>query len=110
MQAILPIEVYEAFEKGLGKVDAKIVVKSIETTISYNIENKWSSSKDNLLGEMKKEFASKADLQLVRAEIQQLKTELSAQMKLYFLILLFVIILTNPSALEIISKVLGITK
>jgi hypothetical protein len=52
------------------------------------------------------ELATKADIQAVRFEIQQVKSD----MKLYFLILLFVIILTNPNSLELISKILGITK
>jgi len=110
MQAILPIEVYEAFERGLGKIDAKIVVKSIETTISDNIENKWKTSKDELLGEMKKEFASKADLQLVKTELLSEIKVSNAQTRLYFVILLCVNIVLNPNALELIARILGIIK
>jgi hypothetical protein len=99
MQAILPIEVYEALERGLGKDDAKIVAKSLETTISNNIENKWKTSKDELLSEMKKEFATKADLQL-----------LEARLNVKFVIIIFAIILSNPEALELIAKILGLVK
>ena len=60
------------------------------------------------------ELATKADLQLVEtrleAKIDKVKTELSAQMKIYFLILLFVNILTNPKSLELIARILGIIK
>jgi regulator of protease activity HflC (stomatin/prohibitin superfamily) len=85
MQATLPIEVYEAFEKGLGRIDAKTVVKSIETTISDNIEYKWVTTKDDLLSEMKKEFVTKADLNLLREEqksdMQQLRAEQKADVQ-----------------------------
>jgi hypothetical protein len=79
MQAILPIEVYEALEKNIGHDDAKIVLKSFETAISANIEYTWMVTKDDLLSEMEKKFATKSDLMLVRAEIQQVKTELNGR-------------------------------
>ena len=67
----------------------------------------------------------KAEIQLVKSvldgkidklrtelygKIDNLKTELSGQSKLYFFILLFAIILSNPKALELIPKFLGIAK
>jgi RecB family exonuclease len=90
MQAILPIEVYEALERNIGHDDAKLVVKSFETAISANIENTWAVTKDDLLSEMEKKFASKSDLlqvktelngkiDMVRTEIQQVKTELNGK-------------------------------
>ena len=59
----------------------------------------------------------KLDIADVRAEIQEVKAELKsdiatlrAEMRLYFVVLLCVIIITNPKAIELISKVLGILK
>ncbi len=46
-----------------------------------------------------KELATKADLK-----------ELEGKLKLYFLILLFVIILVSPNAVNLISKLFGIVK
>lgn len=99
MQATLPIEVYETFEKGFGKEDAKKVVRSIETTITELTEYKWKTTKDEILEAMRKEFATKADLQL-----------LEGKMKLYFVVLLFVIILVNPRAIDLIERLVGIVK
>ncbi|MBF0472760.1 MAG: hypothetical protein HQK93_03380 [Nitrospirae bacterium] len=99
MQATLPIEVYEALEKSLGKETAKIVVKSIETTITDNIENKWKTSKDELLEEMGKRFSTKADLLLFESRLN-----------VKFVIIIFTIILLNPKALELISKIFSIVK
>jgi BMFP domain-containing protein YqiC len=183
MQAILPIEVYEALEKNIGHDDAKLVLKSFETAITANIEYTWVMTKDDLLSEMKQEFATKSDLMLVRGEIQLIRTVLSGEinkvdakidkvhtelngkidkvhtelnskidkvhtelngkidkvhtelngkidmvktelraeikseiqtvryeMRLYLLIIIFVIILNNPKAIDLIAKLFGIAK
>ncbi|MBF0536627.1 MAG: hypothetical protein HQL03_00055 [Nitrospirae bacterium] len=99
MSVTLPIEVYEALEKGLGRDEAKRVIKAFETAISDVTEYKWRTSKDELLTEMEKRFATKADLAL-----------LEAKMKLYFLVLIFVIILTNSRALDLLYKFLVFLK
>ncbi|MBF0337677.1 MAG: hypothetical protein HQL05_07560 [Nitrospirae bacterium] len=106
MAVTLPLEVYEALEKSMGSDDAKRVVKAFEATISDITEYKWKTSKDELLTEMEKRFATKADLLLLKADIALLE----AKMKLYFLILIFVIILTNSKALDLLYKFLGIMR
>ncbi|WP_040334332.1 hypothetical protein [Candidatus Magnetobacterium casense] len=103
MAVTLPLEVYEALEKSMGSDDAKRVVKAFETTISDVTEYKWKTSKDELLTEMEKRFATKADLAL-------LELKLESKMRLYFLILIFVIILTNSKALDLLYKFLGIMR
>lgn len=62
MQAILPIEVYEAFEKILCRNEAKAVVKSIETVISEYSEQKWKTARHELIEEMKQNFVTKDEL------------------------------------------------
>lgn len=76
--------------------------------------------REDLLGDV----ATKADVSSVRTEIAEVKGEIRRiegklegelktvrlEMKMYFLILLFVIILSNPKALEIIGKLLGLVK
>jgi len=76
MSITLPLETYKALERNLGQDDAAIVLKTFETAISANIEYSWVTTKDDLLSEMKEEFASKADLELVRGEIQLVRTVL----------------------------------
>ncbi|MCX7762809.1 MAG: hypothetical protein N2252_08230, partial [Candidatus Kryptonium sp.] len=56
MPVTLPIEVYEAFEKSLGREDAKKVVKSLETAISEATEYKWAVSKDEIVTEIRNEI------------------------------------------------------
>ncbi|MFN3739307.1 MAG: hypothetical protein ACK4TF_01375 [Thermodesulfovibrionales bacterium] len=59
MPVILPLEVYEALEKGLGKEDAKRVIHGLEATISEATEYKWKVTKDELLDAIRKEFITK---------------------------------------------------
>jgi len=120
MQAILPIDIFRLLEDKIGREEAIKVSSAIELSLE-TIENKAKDialqKKLELKDELSKELATKADLQLVRAEIQQVKTELEAkidksfaQSKLYFVILLCAILITNPKSLELIAKILGVIK
>jgi len=73
MPVTLPLEVYEAFEKSLGKEEAKKIVKSLEITISELTEHKWKISKDELLEAMRKDFVTK---EVFEERINALKSEL----------------------------------
>lgn len=122
MAATLPIEIFRLLEDKLGKDEAVKVSSAIELSLGV-IEDKANDlalqKKLELKDELTKELATKADLQIIRyeislvetrlrAEIQQIKTELSAQQKLHFFIILFAIILANPKAIEIISKIFSV--
>jgi len=69
MPVTLPIDVYEVFEKGFGKEDARKVVKSLEAVIGDEVVNKWHQTKEELKTELLKEVATKADLENVRLEL-----------------------------------------
>ncbi len=98
MQVTLPIEVYEGFEKVIGKEDARKVIKSIETTITDITEIKWKTTKAELLEDMEKMFATKDDLKIMEERFDKLNQ------KFNFMIILIIIALTlmNPVAAEII--------
>ncbi len=78
MPVTLPLEVFEAFEKVLGKEEAKTVVRSLETTISELTEYKWKVTKDELLEAMRKDFVTK---EFFEERINVLKAELLGIMK-----------------------------
>lgn len=129
MPVTLPLEVYEALEKGLGKEDARAVVKSLEATISEAAEYKWATTKEELLDAIRREFVTK---DVFEERINALKTELIAEMKqdkaellgkieatrialdrkftIMFVILFFTIIFLNQNALEFIFKVFGLIR
>ncbi len=92
----------------MGPDDAKMVVKAFETTISDITEYKWRTSKDELLSEMERRFATKADLALQEAKINARIDKLEFKMLLYFLVLIFALILTNSKSLDLLYKLLGL--
>jgi len=70
-----------------------------------------------LKDELTKELASKADLQILRAEIQAMEVKIEKELlrldrkfTILFIILFFTLILVNQNALEFLLKVLGVIK
>jgi hypothetical protein len=70
-----------------------------------------------LKDELTKELASKADLQILRAEIQAMEAKIEKEIlrldwkfTILFIILFFTVILVNQNALEFLLKVLGVMK
>jgi hypothetical protein len=73
MPVTLPIEIYEAFEKAIGKEEAKAVIKSLEMAISEATEYKWAVTKDEIVTEFRKEMD--AMRKEVQGEIENLRKE-----------------------------------
>ncbi|MEW6006691.1 MAG: hypothetical protein AB1595_00830 [bacterium] len=118
MAVALPLEVYETFEKGFGKEDAKRVVRSFETVIQDEVEHTWRRTKDELLDAIRKEFITR---EVFEERINAVRTELLGKMekdkieiegnikridiKMNFLIILTILALTlmNPVVADIIK-------
>ncbi len=81
MSVTLPIEVFEIFERGFGREDAKKILKSLEAVIEGNITDKWHQTKTELKDEILKEVATKADIVRLEGEIQILKTDLEGKIE-----------------------------
>jgi hypothetical protein len=92
------IELYDMLKGKLGETESKALIDTIEEAgKSARVEYK-----DDLKA-IRVEMATKADLKL-------LEVNLESRMRLYFLILLFVMFLTNPGALELFRKLLVVVK
>ena len=120
MATTLPIEIFRLLEDKIGSEEAVKVSSAIEISLN-TIDNKAKDiaiqKKLELRDELTKELATKADLQLVetrlRSEIQEVRSEIKvyhAQTRLYLVVLICVMIITNPKALELIAKIFGIVK
>ncbi|MBF0466230.1 MAG: hypothetical protein HQK88_04745 [Nitrospirae bacterium] len=92
------IELYTMLKDKIGDAETKALVEAIEETPR--------KAKEELL----KDFATKADLLLLEERMKSEFKNVRLEMKLYFLILAFLIILANPRAIDLISKILGIVK
>jgi gas vesicle protein len=134
MATTLPIEILYLLEEKIGKEEAKKVSSAIIASLDV-IETKANDTalqkKLELKDELTKELATKGDLRevkielnakidKVRSEIQEVRSEIKevrseikvhhAQIRLYFVVLLCAMIITNPTALELITKIIGIAK
>ncbi len=99
MPTTLPIEIYEMLEARLGKEDAKELVKAIEDVT----KSLAKESKRDLKDELKEELVTKTEF---HAEFKVLRSEF----RMYFIVLVCLIILLNPHAIELIAKLLGVVK
>ena len=125
MATTLPIEILYLLEEKIGKEEARKVSSAITASLD-TIENKANDTalqkKLELKDELTKELATKADIAELKGEINLIKSELynkasksdilnlEWKTKLYFVILLCAIFITNTKALEVIAKLFGIVK
>jgi ABC-type phosphate transport system auxiliary subunit len=124
MAQTLNIELLQLLEDKLGKEEGRKVAEAIEIGLGF-IEKKAEAvalqKKLELKDELTKELTSKADLlavearlegkiEVVRQEMQTIKTELDRKFTIMFIILFFTLIFLNQNALEFIFRVLGVIK
>ena len=110
MATSLPVELYEILEDQLGRDKAHDIVKAFENAADSISPQKKLELRD----ELSKELASKADLLAVKVELQGeiklLRSDLQSSIKTYFIVTIAVIVLTNPRALDLVARLLGIVK
>jgi hypothetical protein len=106
------IELYDMLRVKLGEAETKVLIETIEEAG----KNAKVEYKDDLKA-IRAEMSTKADAARLEGEIKTSKAELEGQlrsirleMKLYFLILLFVILFTNPKTMDLITRLFGIVK
>jgi hypothetical protein len=104
--ATVTFEVYKILEKKLGEAEATEIVKAIDAAASDIAIQKKLEVRDELV----KELASKADLLAAKAELREEIIKLDSRMKIYFIITIAVLLLTNSKAMDIIGKLFGLIK
>ncbi|CUS77108.1 Protein of unknown function (DUF1640) [Candidatus Kryptonium thompsonii] len=71
MPVTLSFEIYEAFEKALGKEEARKVVKSLEAAISEATEYKWATTRDEIIAKVRSEIeALRNEFESFRKEVK----------------------------------------
>lgn len=128
----LPYTIYEKLEEKLGKENAHAVAESLESIINESFRQAQEKQKYEITDELKKELASKHDIQLVKVEVENLRKEMDdkinylkremdnkidykielvrKELRIIFLTLTFLMIFLNQNSLEIIGRLLGILK
>lgn len=103
MSATISIKIFEILEDRLGREQAKEVVREIELAA----DSMASEKKREITDELRKEIVTR---DIFDTRIALLETKIESKLKLYFLVLLFVVLFTNPKALDLIARIFGIVK
>ena len=106
MSTAIPVEVFEILEDKLGREQAHAIVKEMEAAAQTIATQKKAELREDLV----KELASKADILLMDAKHDGKIDKLRSEVRLYFAVTLAVIVITNPRALDLIAKILGVAK
>jgi len=131
----IPIEVYEKFEERLGKETASIIVKVLEMSIREAIREGKEDLKSKITEELKKELATKYDIELLKKDIDVLQQETHKEIgilreemhkeigivkkeidlvrkdiKIITIIILVAMIFLNQNSLEFLAKLFGLLK
>jgi ABC-type phosphate transport system auxiliary subunit len=125
------IELYQFLEERLGREEARKIAEVIERgfeAIEKKAEEVALQKKLEIKDELTKELATKADIVRlegeVKADIARLEGEIQTfkadfegrisvlrmEFRVYFVILIAVIILSSPRAVDLIGKILGVVK
>lgn len=135
MTFTFPIETYAILEKQLGQEAALNLARSVEqvaNAMQKEAQEIAQQKKIEIRDEMSKELASKADVALVRTELQALEnklqgkidtlearflgeikaveTRLDRKLTIYMVVILCAIFLTNQDTISFLLKVLGVVK
>lgn len=135
MTFTFPIEIYAILEKQLGQEAALNLARSVEqvaNAMQKEAQEIAQQKKIEIRDEMSKELASKADVALVRTELQALEnklqgkidtlearflgeikaveTRLDRKLTIYMVVILCAIFLTNQDTISFLLKVLGVAK
>ena len=92
------IELYTLLKDKLGEQETKALIEAI----------------DEVTEQAKKEAATKADIAALKSELKSdillLETRLEAKIRLYFILLALLFLITNPKAIDLLSKLMGLVK
>ncbi len=117
MAYVIDFELLEKLEEKVGKEEAKKIAQTIEliyNELDKKSENLVNQKKLELKDELEKELATKADLVLVKteleAEIEEKVLKLDRKFTVSFLILTFLIIFISKDAFDLIIKLLPFAK
>lgn len=90
----LTIKLYDRLKEKLGAEDATLLIEFIDEKVKGEVATK--------------EDIAKLDKRIT--ELDKRITDLEWKLKLYFILLAVLIIFTNPKALELLGRVLGLIK
>lgn len=131
----IPVEFYEILEEKVGREVASKLVKVLEESIKNSMDENLERQKIIISEELKRELASKYDIELLRKELEnkidRLETKLEnkinkveaeitivrkdvevvrKELRFMFMLLAVIVLAVNQNALEFIAKIFGFIK
>ncbi|MEO5358506.1 MAG: hypothetical protein H7844_14595 [Nitrospirae bacterium YQR-1] len=110
------IDLYTILRDRLGEDGSRAIVEALEDAKKES-KTEYKDYLHAIILDMTTKADLRTDVTRLEAKIEKFDTEMKGEfknirleMKLYFLVLAFLIILSNPRALDLISKLLGIVK
>jgi len=110
------LELYELFEKKLGKEEAKKAIELVGKAIESVREEAKAQKpvlKAELKDELRKELATKEDIAILEQKMETLDQKVEfirREMRILFYVLLAFMFLLNKGTVEFAFKVLGLLK
>jgi len=108
---MLSYEVYKILEEELGKEKADKVIRILEESLKI-IETKAKEQKPILKAEIKeeltKELVTKAELQIVKLELEKKIDRLEVYLKVLIGLVILGLTLLNPAFLDLIKSIFGL--
>ncbi len=113
----IPIEIYDRLEEKLGREAAAAITEALQVSIKEAIKEGRSELKAEVSEDLKKELATKYDIELlrkeidiVRKEIDIVRIEVKKDLKIWAIILIAVMVILNQNSLEFIARLFGLVK
>ena len=109
----IPIETYITLEKEFGQAIAEKVTSLLDFSFAQaekKVEQIATQKKLEIRDELSKELASKADLAVVEARLDAKITSIKSEFRVYFTILLCVIVILNKDSITLIGQLFGLVK
>ncbi len=107
---MLSYEVYKILEEDLGREKADKVARILEVILKA-IEEKVKGQKPILKAEikegLKKELVTKAELQIVKLELEEKIDRLEVYLKVLIGLVILGLMLLNPAFLDLIKSIFG---
>ena len=108
--ANIPYEIYKELEESLGKEKAEKLTKAFERYFEGQKEELKVQVKEELKEELITKGEFYAEIRRLEEKIENVEKTLELKMKIWFIILIALILFTNKGTLEWLLKLLGLLK
>jgi len=108
--ANIPYEIYKELEESLGKEKAEKLTKAFEKYFETREEELKTKLKEELKDELLTKGEFYTEIKRLEEKITNLEKTLDLKIRLWFILIIALILFTNKGTLEWLFKLLGLIK